>query len=101
MARSWWNDQRRLNFKKARETLFHILGQHACIKCGFHDKRALQFDHINGGGTKEHKTMFLNRRLMFYVHYGSYPELARTTLQVLCANCNAIKRIENGEKTMP
>jgi len=95
-----WNAERRITFRKSREMLFHVLGQHTCVKCGFYDKRALQFDHINGGGTKEHKTTFLNRRIMFYVYYVLHPELAQRTLQVLCANCNMIKRMEKREDTI-
>ena len=26
-----------------------------CLKCGFSDRRALQIDHINGGGIKERR----------------------------------------------
>lgn len=27
----------------------------SCVKCSFLDSRALQIDHINGGGTQERK----------------------------------------------
>jgi len=74
-----------------RDKLFEILGGAKCSKCGFSDKRALQFDHINGGGTyllkvKERKDHH------YYVKYANNPELARQTFQILCANCNCIKR---------
>lgn len=57
-----------------------------CLHCGFSDSRALQIDHVNGGGKQEMKTI---NRLAFYKRvfedvYGKY--------QLLCANCNWIKR---------
>lgn len=61
-----------------------------CVRCGFDDFRALQIDHIDGGGTKELRKL------------GS-PGVARKVLrgepgyQLLCANCNWIKRVENNE----
>jgi hypothetical protein len=96
--KSFINWERRIKYRKARETVFHVLGQHCCVKCGFHDKRALQFDHINGGGSKQHRVDFLNKRVEFYLYYAYHPEEARRTLQVMCSNCNAIKRIEKGEQ---
>lgn len=76
-----------------REMLFDILGGAKCVRCGFSDKRALQFDHKQGGGNskinneerKDHHR---------YLKYIKAPELARKTFQVLCANCNSIKRHE-------
>ena len=59
-----------------------------CVRCGFSDPRALQIDHIYGKG--------------------SYPRMYSNSLpwdmllnpekfQLLCANCNWIKRYENNE----
>ena len=94
-AKCWLNFKRRLTFQKAREKLYHVLNQHACQRCGIVDKRVLEFDHINGGGTKEHKHVFKNKRLQFYMYYALNPEIARRTLQVLCANCNRIRIFES------
>jgi hypothetical protein len=61
-----------------------------CARCKNNDMRVLQFDHVNGGGTEE------NRR----IHSRG---VARKALQrpneyqVLCANCNWIKRFERNE----
>lgn len=76
---------------RRKEKLFEILGSHVCIKCGFADKRALQFDHKNGGGVKDQHIHDI------YNYYSSHPEEAKQKLQVLCANCNWIKRAENNE----
>ncbi len=65
-----------------------------CVKCGFSDERALQFDHINGGGNK-----LRAGSSGYYVHM--YKEIIAGThihpVQLLCANCNWIKRTDNNE----
>ena len=61
-----------------------------CKRCGFSDWRALEIDHINGGGGKEWTN--INRKTR-YEMVTKNPE----RYQVLCANCNTIKKIENGE----
>ena len=76
-----------------REKLFVLLGD-KCIKCSCIDKRVLQFDHINGGGNKDRKA---RPGLTFYTFYLNNPDIAKLRLQVLCANCNWIKRSESGE----
>jgi hypothetical protein len=78
--------------QRYRDMLFEALGGAKCIKCGFSDRRALCFDHINGDGTKKmhHEEMKDHHN---FVKYARNPELARKTFQVLCANCNAIKRM--------
>lgn len=90
--------KRRLSSKKSsdkiRLIMFDLLG-HECKRCGFSDKRALQIDHINGGGNKEAK-LFKSGTTMIR-RYRDNPELAKQKLQILCANCNWIKRYENKE----
>ena len=64
-----------------------------CCKCGFSDFRALQIDHINGGG-------IIDRHKM---SKGYHESIVKSFLanenkyQLLCANCNWIKRSENNE----
>lgn len=77
--------------KNIRYQLFDVLG-HTCVKCGFVDKRALQIDHINGGGMEDRKNK--GSATAMYKYYVEHPELAKERLQVLCANCNWIKRSE-------
>jgi hypothetical protein len=76
--------------QRVRRRLLDALGG-KCITCGFSDWRALQIDHTNGDGRSDpHR-------------YGSRNNYAKVVLanpskyQVLCANCNWIKRYENGE----
>ena len=81
-------------FRKAQQKphieAINLLGA-KCVKCGFSDVRALQIDHVNGGGMKE------SRRLggMYAVYKNVLLEPEK--YQVLCANCNWIKRSENKE----
>ena len=69
-----------------------VLGR-SCAICGFSDVRALQIDHINGGG----------RRHRLLLGSGNDPRFYKDVLenkykfQILCANCNQIKRVENKE----
>jgi len=79
---------RRYRFKHRQQILNFY--RNKCAICGFDDVRALQLDHINGGGTKENKSISsagINRRAL------KHPE----EYQLLCANCNWIKRVENKE----
>lgn len=63
-----------------------------CGRCGFRDTRALQIDHINGGGSRENKgSRNYYRRVTESVIEGE------GKYQLLCANCNWIKRAENKE----
>jgi len=76
-----------------REAIMSNLG-FECVRCGFSDIRALQIDHINGGGSKERSvrgTQSYYKIILNKIISGS------TDYQILCANCNWIKRVENKE----
>jgi len=62
-----------------------------CVRCGFADARALQIDHVNGGGRAELLLLGAHRL------YKSVALGERTSYQLLCANCNWIKRHERNE----
>lgn len=102
----WWNrhlEQNRERGRKnvsrrraeARNKIFEILGGKKCVRCGFSDERALQFDHINGDGRLERRQKGGLDYYLFY--YAEHPEIVVSKFQVLCANCNWIKRAENKE----
>lgn len=63
-----------------------------CVICGFDDFRALQIDHIDGGGSKHYKELG-GKDLYVWLRQQEYPH----GFQVLCANCNWIKRFTNNE----
>jgi hypothetical protein len=67
-----------------------VLGDR-CVRCGFDDYRALVIDHIHGGGRFER--MYRSSPSVFYRSVIANPD----GLQILCANCNLIKAIEQGE----
>lgn len=81
--------QRERYARKRREILEFLGG--ICVHCGFSDSRALQVDHIEGGGNKERKEVAPRSggpgasTLWNLVH--ASPE----KYQLLCANCNMIK----------
>lgn len=75
-----------------RNQIFSILGD-KCIRCGFKDKRALQIDHVNGGGTKERRS-YGNRLDKHYKDVFEAVKNGSKEYQILCANCNSIKRYE-------
>lgn len=79
--------------KQNREELFCLLGN-KCFNCGFSDRRALQIDHINGGGIKER--INYNTKDFHRVVLKSIKNNERK-YQLLCANCNWIKRHEKQE----
>ena len=62
-----------------------------CIQCGFNDIRALQVDHINGGGCREWFGLGSSMRMKAVLND------KENKYQLLCANCNWIKRAEKGE----
>jgi hypothetical protein len=65
-----------------------------CASCGYDtDVRALQIDHINGDGYIERKAQ--TSQHAFYRDIAAHGSQGR--YQVLCANCNQIKRMEAKE----
>ena len=63
-----------------------------CQTCGFSDVRALQLDHVRGGGCQER-----HRLGTATIYKDALKRVGDGTYQLLCANCNWIKRIEAGE----
>ena len=85
-----WYSQRN---REEKQKLFDFLGG-KCVCCGFKDMRALQLDHRMGAavpfGHKDRGSDGLRRSLLA----GRYCVLL---FQLLCANCNSIKRDERQE----
>lgn len=90
----WANEQKER--QQLKEEVFNNYGGTKCCKCGFNDIRALSIDHINGGGNLHRRELFgKNAGGQFYnwLRNNGYP----TGFQVLCMNCQFIKRHENKE----
>lgn len=86
-----YQTKRRLHWRAAA---LAVLGG-KCARCGNADERVLQIDHVNGGGRRDpnwtHNTRTYAKRVVASVLAGE------ATYQLLCSNCNWIKRWENGE----
>lgn len=81
------------NLARSRANRAEALAVFGCVcgKCGFADVRALQIDHVNGGGGIERAA--IRSRDTFYKKVIADSD----GYQLLCANCNWIKRAENNE----
>ena len=84
----------KIYLRNQRNATLEALGG-KCLLCGFADKRALQIDHINGGGSKERKERLYKGSFHAYVLKSFLAK--ENKYQLLCANCNWIKRYENKE----
>lgn len=74
--------------KLRAEVLAYFGGR--CQHCDFGDPRALQVDHVDGDGHIDRKTMSRGPTL-------AEIEASPQRFQLLCANCNWIKRAEQAE----
>ena len=88
------NYTRNLNGMRRKKIIEKLGGK--CVHCGYDaDIRALQIDHIDGGGSKERRSMSITK------YYKLLLQLDENTLftnyQCLCANCNTIKKYTNNE----
>ena len=83
--------------KLKEEVLSHYSPELKCKRCGFEDIRALSIDHTNGSGCLHRRTLKKCGGTEFYrwLKKNNYP----TEFQVLCMNCQFIKRSENNEYT--
>ena len=82
-------------YSEVRREIVSLLGS-KCAHCGIEDKRVLQIDHVNGGGKKERNKFGRNLK-KYYLYILNKIKNGSTDYQVLCANCNWIKRFENNE----
>lgn len=77
--------------RRARaELLAHFGGE--CLECGYANSRALQVDHVDGGGAIDRIAIGCHPRQILRA-----AQREPSRYQLLCANCNAIKRITHGE----
>ena len=65
-----------------------------CSHCDFNDSRALQIDHVNGNGADDRREF---GEAMYTKNFLKRVLASPGKYQVLCANCNWIKRAEQGE----
>lgn len=93
-----WADKHKVYYKnyylRCRLKALDILGS-SCSVCGFSDFRALEIDHINGNGQREREVGFHSRTMHLFII--ANPDQAKKKYQVLCANCNRIKKHDKDE----
>ena len=93
------NVQSKINkarYQAAKNSVYAMFGG-KCKHCGFSDVRALQIDHIEGLGTttKARLRMGETGLVLYLALLAGRRDPVR--YQLLCANCNWIKRCENNE----
>jgi hypothetical protein len=86
-----WNRNHLRRLRLSRKMRIIELFGGKCVRCGFDDWRALQVDHVRGGGYQEVKK---------HKHPDDYYKFIEENAtsgryQLLCANCNWIKRYED------
>lgn len=84
---------RRRNERYKQTIISHYSPDMKCCKCGFNDMRALSIDHINSDGAKHRKEIGSGNSLYCWLLRNNFPE----GFQVLCMNCQFIKRHEECE----
>ena len=73
--------------------LVRVLGGR-CVQCGYKsDLRALVLDHVRGDGKQDR--LRVGSKIQRY--YTQHIDEARQNLQLLCANCNLLKSLDNHE----
>jgi hypothetical protein len=82
------------NYRELKKLVLKKLGN-KCKKCGFTDDRVLQVDHVNNDGFKERRNKISGAGL-----YRKVLKDKNNVYQLLCANCNWIKRLENKNEVM-
>lgn len=84
-------EAKKRNRIEIREKALQELGG-KCLMCGINDKRVLQIDHVDGGGSAERNKIGRDGIHRKVVRDGGFG------YQLLCANCHAIKTYnERGE----
>lgn len=91
MCRKCDTDAWRIRKWKYRLDALTAIGELKCLHCGIDDVRVLAIDHIHGGGKAERD--FYNGEAKYYKHVAANP----SNYQLLCHNCNYLKRINNKE----
>jgi hypothetical protein len=86
--------RRKVSVQKYRTAVLTLLGD-VCCQCGYSQRPALQIDHVRGGGKEQFRK--LGNTEKYYKHIIQQLTLGSKEYQLLCANCNQLKRHNNGE----
>lgn len=91
------------NYRDLRNRFIDALGAKCAspdclVPNGCTDRRCLQIDHINGDGYIFRKNGLGSSQIIY--KYINHLDEAKKIFQVLCANCNWIKRFVNNEQAL-
>lgn len=90
--------QVKVRLAENRQKVLDLFGD-KCVHCGYDfDWRAFQIDHINSDGSVDRAIGLTGNRLHRHILQLSDEE-RRAKYQLLCANCNTIKKFENNESS--
>ena len=96
--REQMNKASREHKQRVRHILYDNLGR-VCVSCGYDDIRALTFDHIHDDGAicrrkyKGHSNE--------YAYLAKHIDEAKLIIQVMCMNCQLIKKgIDKEDNTL-
>jgi hypothetical protein len=95
---SWCLKVKERNHKLKEEVMRHYSPELKCQRCGFSDIRALSIDHIDGKGAEHRRQLGIirghgGRSIYIWLKKNNFP----VGFQILCMNCQWIKRAENNE----
>jgi hypothetical protein len=101
MSKEKQNEYSKTKRDKIRKEILELLGNrcsnpHCLVLNGCSDIRCLQIDHVNGKGNQERK-LFKNHAYKYLRHILQKIREGSKDYQLLCANCNVIKRAEKKE----
>ncbi len=95
--RTFTAEKRRAYWAVLKAQALAVLGGPQCRTCGFSDARALQIDHVDGlGHLRRREHAETGRNL-----YNKVIQCKGAGYQILCANCNWIKRCVEGNQGGP
>jgi hypothetical protein len=87
-----YREQSRKSKAMLRQRVLDAYGR-VCVGCGFADERALTLDHVHNNGAEERRSIGergVYRRALIVENQNDY--------QILCMNCQFIKRVEAGRQ---
>lgn len=91
-------DERKRRHKLKEQVIcYYSSATMSCVHCSYKDMRALSIDHIDGGGKKHREYLKSIGSQQFYtwLRKNNFPP----GFQVLCMNCQFVKRVERKEHT--
>jgi hypothetical protein len=93
------NQNQKTRGSRLREAVIERLGGPRCRACGYDaDVRALQIDHIHGDGWIDRQRFGASSTPKYYLALSRLDDMTlHLNYQILCANCNTIKRFEEKE----